>query len=258
MNYSRVKLTTWVILANLLVPSCRQQPYSQSLSGFEIEQQLITAYDEMIAADPAVRYDSLAPNFRQAVIKALSKNELFEYPFDSLATRLKMIRSLDGKLRVFSWDEKTGGSRHDFSAIAQYLSQKDEVVSRSINNFRTTGEKEYTEAGYYEIHILGAKADTKYLLLGWGTFGAGHQHYVARALEYQEGYLVDCDQCFEGKDFWPIVLSRRDKADLSFNPQAGTIKHKQFREDEETGFYAPTGKVVELKWDGTAFQKSLK
>lgn len=212
----------------------------------------------MIAADPGLRYDSLAPDFRQATIKALSRKEFFEYPFDSLSTRVKMIRSSDSKLRIFSWDEKTGGSRHDFSAVVQYMGANGKVISHSINDFRDTGEKEYTEAGYYEAYVLSKESDPKYLLLGWGTFGAGHQHYVTRVLQSKEGRLIDCDRCFDGKDFWPIILRRRDKADLTFNPDDSTIRHKEFRENVETGFYAPTRKVVELKWNGTAFIKSRK
>ena len=257
MRHLGVRSAVWVTLASLLVFSCRQQPHAH-VHGLEIEQELVASYDEMIATDPGLRYDSLAPNFRHAVIKALSQKELFEYPFDSLATRVKKIRSSDGRLRVFSWDEKTGGTRHDFSAIAQYLNKKDEVVSQSINHFRTTGEKEYTEAGYFEIHTLEEGKNTQYLLLGWGTFGGGHQHNVVRLLQYKEGRMLDCVQCFDGKDFWPIILSRRDKAGLSFSSEEGTIQHKEFRENKEIGFYAPTGKVVELKWDGTTFQRSLK
>lgn len=258
MCNSGLKLVAWIIFASLLVLTCRQQPHAQSQNGFEMELGLVADYDAMIAADPYLRYDSLAPNFRTAIIKVLAKKDLFEYPFDSLATRLKIIRSSDKKLRVFSWDEKTGGSRHDFSAVVQYMGSNGKLTAHSINNFRITGEKEYTEAGYYEVHTLAKGSDPRYLLLGWGTFGAGHQHYVARVLQYKEDRLVDCNQCFDGKDFWPIVLSRSDKAELAFDTETNSIFHKQFRENEEAGYYAATGKMVVLKWDGTTFIKSVK
>ena len=58
--------------------------------------------------------------FRNDLLQYARRPATLSYAFPRLKKELNIATSKDGKFRIYSWDEGTGGSMHDFSSIVQY------------------------------------------------------------------------------------------------------------------------------------------
>ncbi len=204
---------------------------SNSLSGqirpFEVK--LIDEFEAMYEGTVEERYDSLGPKFKTSMEQVLTQEvPSMDYPFDSLGKKMKIITSKDQKLRVFSWDELTGGTWHQLDAFAQYVDNHGNIHFRQLDT-----DKEFTEGGHtdviiYEIHQLLINGLWHYLTLGWGTHGSGHHHAIVQIFRINGQQLIKCENCIDGNPELVVIGPRSEKLALFYDPENELIIHNTF------------------------------
>lgn len=232
----------------------------------EMEASLISDYKAMTAADYWDRFDFLAPAFKEKLKSVLSDKRTHAFSFDRLRKHITVVTSADRKLRVFSWDEKTGGSAHQMTGIAQF-------TPPGLSGDVRVADLEYEDENgpiddviYYEIHDIKSDSHPYYLTFGWGTFGGGAHFKMIRAFRIKDHGLTFKDPIFQykGKICSEIILraSRVDPIYLQYRSERQTIEFDELRIPESyksvgRNIARPTGAKVRLKFDGKLF-KALK
>ena len=252
MNLS-IQLVLPVLL--LFSPACKIRATEGEKDKESIEKELVRLYDQFRAKSYGFDdvSDSLRITFMENLLQTLQNNAFVHYPFDSLGTRITLTTSTDKKLRVFSWDNISGGTWHDYVALYQYADQG-KVVTGKLHTGMETGTGDYTDAWYHKIYTIDSTSP-KYLVLGYGTHGGGHHFYIARLLEYKQGQLTDVEKAFGDKTYLSVIMPRHIKEEPIFNSEKKEIQFPEFVIDEETGFYQRSGKEMTLKYTAGKFVK---
>ncbi|MBC9795072.1 hypothetical protein [Sinomicrobium weinanense] len=229
-----------VILSFYISHSCASQ---QTMP--ERDKELAAMYDHFQAnrdKDARVR-DSVLARFKAELKKTLKKENSKAYPFKALSGKVKIAASRNGKLRIFSWQPYPDGCYHIYHAIYQYDNngrmETGELASIPGNDH--TADLSYT--GISEI------TDNNFLLLGYGTRCGGEDFYTLRNLIFNDGNAKDCRECFAGKDALVFIKPRAVRSVPGYDPETQTISYPEYGKNEETGFYAPTGKTITLQYD---------
>jgi hypothetical protein len=239
---------------------------AQDKGVMEIEKSLISDYKNMITADYWNRFDSLAPAFKEKLKTILSDRRTYEFPFDTLKKYITIVTSADGKLRIFSWDERTGGSAHQMTGIAQFTPTARDEDIRIADLENDDEEGPIDDVIYYEIHDIQADSYTYYLTFGWGTFGGGTHFRMIRSFRIAGNKLDFSDRIFEykGTTCNEILLRapRIDTIYLRYIAGGQIIEFDELRipaSDKAIGQYIarPTGRKVRFKFNGKRF-KALK
>lgn len=196
--------------------------------------------------------DTILNRFKKTLLKTLENIESFNYPFDSLQKDVKIIKSDDNKLRLFSWDELNGGTWHIYKAAYQFIEE-----GKVYSGFLPVDNEMYLEAVHYKIV---SKIEDFYLVKAYGTHGAGNDHYVYRLLSFKDKKLIDCVKCFDGNNIFIFEKMRGYDAEPSFNIKTNTISYPELqpniKDGEETGFTEPSGKILKLEYIDGTFVKS--
>lgn len=220
---------------------------SHILNKMNMKQNLLVSMKKMMSADYSIRHDSLALSFKNILKSVLLKSEIIENPFDSLSTKLKIVQSIDGKLRTFSWDEMTGGSWCDMAAIAQYITPSKRIGVKQLDTDIEMELGGYTDVIIYQIYDIEINDITHYLTFGYGNHGSGNHHEIIQIFRIEGNDLVQCNSCFVGIGELVIEASRGDKIDLLYDNAKHEISYNKFIANEETGRFYPTGEKVTWK-----------
>ncbi len=117
------------------------------------ENKLLKIYTDISAASGNMRSDSLlaisSEQFTDSLIYLIkNNNSTLNYPFEKLQKEnaLKMATSADKKLRVYSWDNNSGGSMRFFNQIYQFDADGNITVNASLasNDSQAFFSKIYT------------------------------------------------------------------------------------------------------------------
>jgi|GEM_PF-1970549 len=224
----------------------------QNSRWIDYENGLIENYKQCMDADYRLRYDSLAPQLKIKLHQIFSKEGSFGYGFDSLARYVRIVTSANGKLRVISYDERTGGSRHDMAALliisndgrinAQWIDSNFEDQLEEEPNYGTTDEI------IFKLEEIIINQTTHYLCFGWGTYGGGHHHNSILVFKLEEGQVVWTPEIIP-ESYHKIFAARRDKIELEYDALEQTISFNEFKHQNDLdGFVQPTGKKIFLKF----------
>ena len=241
-----------VLLLFLFLPG--KSLISQTTDFAKAEAALIREFQDYRNADYEIRFDSLRQNLRARVENLLSRPESFDHDFDSLSKHISLIKSGDGKVRIFSWDELTGGTWHDMAVMVQFKTSEEEIKTQWIDSDISEEPTGMTSAIQYEVNTLEINGKTHYLCFGWGTYGSGHHHHSILVFSIENDSLKVCSNCIEEKHSF-IQAPRSEKIDLKYNKPEKTISFNEFKYDEESGFSKATGQVVLLKLKNGKFVK---
>jgi len=148
----------------------------------------------------------------------------------------------DAMLKIYSWDNLGGGTQHSYT---NYILFKDKNESCKVLPFDTSENSD--EVGYYYIKKLNHPKKNLYLVFGYGTYGGGKQHYVVRILELNESGLAECLECYPEQKILKIGSNRSQNIDLNFDTHKQSVSFKQFRFDDEVGFFSKDYEHVLLK-----------
>ncbi|MBD0776402.1 hypothetical protein HPE56_01245 [Maribacter sp. ANRC-HE7] len=201
--------------------------------------------------------DSILIRFQNTLAETLKNESLINVKYDSLSKFVRIISSEDDKLRIFSWNEFSGGTWHIYNSMYQYKINNELAVG-----FLTTTENhniiDNTEVYHYQIHRID---NDKYLVKGYGTHGSGKEFYVFRLLSFSDGVLKDCNGCFHGDDKFMYEITRgHDELIPQYNPETKEISYHGLVEtyidgdlDSPSGFMKSTGKILKLTYENGAF-----
>ena len=228
--------------------------FSQTVDLQKAEYELILEFQNYWNSDYEIRFDSLRPKLKIQIENILSNSNSFEYPFDSLSKYVTIIQSNDNKVRIFSWDELTGGTWHDMAVIVQFKTSNQEIKTQWIDSDISEEATGKTDAIQYEIYDVEINKQSHYLCFGWGTYGSGHHHNSILIFSIENDSLKVCSNCIE-KDYSVIQAPRSKKINLKYDKTEKVISFNEFKYDDEIGFYMPTGKRVKLKLKNGKYEK---
>ena len=248
-------MRTWLtVISFLLCISCATRDQADHTG-----QQLAQLYQDFKASHYADedfdKKQGLLLTFKNTLLDELSQRDSHVATYDSLANSIEIITTKNKQLRIFSWDELNGGSWHVYGAAYQYSGEDSSPIVGMLN---TTDEgKVYADATYYQVQEM---STGKFLLMGYGTHGAGKDFYVYRLLSVEDGQLVDCDSCFDGDDMFVFEKPRSFDIAPTYDPTYKTIAYPElipkFLDGEETGFSRPTGETLRLQYKDGSFIKT--
>src|SRR5688572_776482 len=199
-------------------------------------------------------FDSLIHSFKRRLKKELASGVGLDCKFDSLSTEMRIVQSEDKLLRIFSWDELSGGTWHDMAAFAQYKTSSGAIGSKQLDSDREMELSQYSDIIISKIHMVKMRDKIFYLTIGWGTHGAGHHHMMAQIFSIEGNKLVKCVDCFDSGRDLIVVSGRAYDPDLKYDPVSKTISYNEFKEDEGN-WMMPTGKTIMLKIVNGIFKK---
>jgi len=209
----------------------------------------------MMSQDDEMRYDSLMPMFKNHLIQVLSIQKSIGFPFEKLSENINIVSSTDHRLRLFSWDERTGGSWHIMASFAQFINKNEKVFVQQLGSDDEAKDNAWTDVIFYKIYQFEIEEITNYLLFGWGTYGSGNQHELIQVFYIKNKILVKCTDCMYGKDKLVIVYPRVDDIELKFDENKKEISYNDFYYDEDTEISEATGLHKTLKLIDSIFQE---
>ena len=239
--------------------------YSQTLPA--IEGELVRRLDNIS------KFGTYGGNFDEKVYaenkalraKLLSygrRADVLRYPFSKLKEKMQITTSKDGNLRIYSWDEETGGTMHDHDSVFQYRGRGGKVFTWAARN-----EGEDIGGFYHEIFQLDTSSGPVYL--GVSTF-IGSTSLAGQSINVfkirsdtldRDVRLIRTPSGFKNSisfsyDFFsvvdrperPIKLFKFDAANRSFT-------FPVVIEDEKTPQGRVTDKVIRYRFEGNHFVK---
>ena len=257
----KIILNCLAIATTIFLISCSQQEYAQSQ---EFEDKMIQNYNDLVNADSRTRYDSIAPKFKEELKTLLLEQEIFKYPFDSLGKYIKIISSEDKKLRLFSWDEMTGGTMHQMAVLAQHKDDINNVYCENLDSDFYGDEMVITDIIFYEINDVLIQDIPHYVAFGWGPFGGGSHFKIVKVFNIDKYEISNDNKIFKPNDELSskiyLSTSRGTKINLYYDYENQIIEFDEFRrpseyEETEMGYMhrIPTGDKIKLKFNGKIF-----
>jgi len=217
------------------------------------ESKLIMEFQNYRNSDYDIVFDSLRAKLRFQVEKILSDPRSYEYRFDSLSNYIKLIRSKDGKVRIFSWDELTGGTWHDMAVIVQFR-DNNKINTQWIDSDISDEPNGLTDAIQFAIYDIQINEQPHYLCFGWGTYGSGHHHNSILIFSIENNSIKVCSTCIE-EEYVVILAPRTEKINLEYDNEKKIISFDEFSYDDEMGYFKRTGEKVKLKFEKGKFHK---
>ena len=230
----------------------------------EFEEKMIQNYDDLVIADSDLRYEFTAPKFKEELRAVLLKPKTFKYPFDSLGKYINIISSQDKRLRLYSWDEMTGGTWHQMAALAQYTNEAGNIYCENLDSDFYGDETDISDIIFYKINDVVIQNIPNYIVFGWGTFGGGSHFKIVKVFTIIGNKITDNNKIFKLNDKLISELylstSRSNKINLDYNSKNQVIEFDEFRRpsenEEEMGYMhpIPTGNTIKLKFNGKVFE----
>ena len=242
--------------------------FAQIKSPKEIERDLKQAYQKILSArfeeDDYYfeKVDSLNVKFRDMLSEYTSLYpETLVYPFDSLKeSKIDIVNSEDGLLRIYSWDTWAGGTFHFFENVFQYRSEG-KVFSKVYFDIPSNDQVIYIPF-YSQIFSLKTKNKIYYLAINNGIYSAkdASQSIQIFAIENNEiNDRVELIQTKEGMvnsigvmfDFFSIVNRQERPFQLiKYDPKSKIIYIPIVLDDgkvtDQYNVYQFNGKYFEL------------
>ncbi|MFO7723895.1 MAG: hypothetical protein R6V49_11800 [Bacteroidales bacterium] len=171
---SRLSLIVSVLLGFLLTPNLAK---AQDISEFrEFEDSLAVLAAVIYKGETEAEKHTANEIFLTLLSDALSLNNSFKYPFDSLKY-ISMITSPDKRFRIITWMiMKENGTYEYFGFIQSFSRRKNDYevypltdMSESMDSpeSKVLDHKNWYGAVYYEVILTRKGGNRYYTLLGW-------------------------------------------------------------------------------------------
>ncbi|WP_276483104.1 hypothetical protein [Paraflavitalea pollutisoli] len=175
------------------------------------EQLLIRQYDNL-ANDKAIDPDSLgypAGVFRQWMDSLTSSNAAsITYPFNRLqdSAQVSIVTAADGQFRIYSWDNWTGGTMHNFDAVYQWKGND------GVHATKPVPDGEGDPGGWTSrIYTVTINDKPHYLAVSHGVYSTSLRGQLVKAFTIDEGKLIDTVQVFKTRS------GRLNSIDVSYD-----------------------------------------
>jgi len=185
--------------------------------------------------------------------------DILQYAFPKLKDQMYVATSKDGKLRIYSWDQETGGTMHDFACVYQY-----QGTSGAVDTF-SAGDDEENAGGYYtQIFQVDTKSGPIYLAIsnfiaqnnihGQSIEGLqinGNKLDVkAKVIRTSSGMKNSVDFVYD-----PFSLGDRSERLVSFDAAKQQFSFPVVIEDKEFGNGKVTNRFITYRFNGQYFIK---
>jgi hypothetical protein len=207
------------------------------------------AYDDFVA------YESAQDSVRLMVKALMEGDPQMARDLKQAGDWLKVVTSSDQRLRICSWDERSGGTMHDMCTLAQIRMPSGKLTYVRLDP--SFGQSNGTDVMYTDLFTLKGPDGPRYLALGVGSYGSGHHHRSARLLAIEGDTLIDAPQAFGDQPFLELLMSNQHTTYLRFNLDTRTLSHPEYIEDEELGIMQPTGRVMHWQYEAGRFVPHL-
>ncbi|SNR16253.1 hypothetical protein [Tenacibaculum jejuense] len=198
----------------------------ENLRNWTKKDSLNTLISKTIASDDAklfVNTDTTQYYLVENKLRDAKKGIRLAYAFIN-----NIIINTNEDIRVFSTDVLDNGSFHEYLNYIQFKTKNQ--TWKVINLDKSQQDK---SVGFYKVD----KINNYYILLGYGTYGSGKQHFVIRVFEKKNDDLIENIEAYPNKELFFIECNRSQNIDLNFNPDTKELSFKQFKMDDDTGFY---------------------
>jgi hypothetical protein len=252
-----------IILLGLLTSAAFAQ------SPTEIENRLLTRLANL---EKWSNYGGNSDFDRLEKENSLLRNDLMRYgrqsvtlsyPFKRLKGKMFVSTSKDGRLRIYSWDEETGGTMHDFDSVFQFKGKGGKVYT-----WTAPVSNEYDIGGFYhDIFQVNTTSGPIYLPVSTfigSTSSAGQTincfkvngeklDYNARL--FRTGSGLKSSVSF-GYDFFSVVdRPERPVKLFNFDQAKMEFRFPVVIEDEKTPQGRVTDKFITYRFNGKYFAK---
>lgn len=161
----------------------------------------------------------------------------FYSPMKKLSKYVTIKISEDSLVKTYSWDKINGGSWHDMASYVQFKNSSGQITYQPLGSGDEYMTGEPTSVIIYDIHTIKSKHKTYYLVLGWGTYGGGLHHSLARVYQITADGFVQCDTIFQGARHLLAGANRVNKINLKYNSELRELSYFHYEYDENNGFY---------------------
>ncbi|WP_299339388.1 hypothetical protein [uncultured Psychroserpens sp.] len=179
----------------------------------------------------------------------------FYSPMKKLSKYVTIKLSEDSLVKTYSWDRINGGSWHDMASYVQFKNSSGQIKYQQLDSGDEYMTGEPTCVIIYDIHAIKSKNKTYYLMLGWGTYGGGLHHCLARVYQITTDGFVQYETIFQGDKYLLAGANRVNKINLKYNSELGELSYFHYEYDEDNGFYNGESKVETWLFDTDKFIK---
>lgn len=185
------------------------------------------------------RQQIFATKLKQQIMFALVQDGSFYYPYSKLKSHIHIVESKDKKLRIFSWDALASGDWRQMIAFAQYRGVRNESLVHVLSDNEQLELENFNDVCYETIHHLFSNTGKEYyLLIGYGSHGAGQHHSAVRLFSIEHNQLTECDQCFEQLEKSLILKAPIQYSVLvDYHPRRKRLSYNQIYFDNRTQSY---------------------
>ena len=157
-----------------------------------------------------------------------------------------VCQSDDKQVSVFSVDDLNGGSGHTYTCFLNW-NLKNSCLSAPFDTSIQT-----IDVGYFRIYKLPIKKKSVYLMMGYGTYGAGKHHYLLKTIEIDKNQITDY-MGFKTSSSLLVGSNRAQDIALKYDPNTFTLSFKQYAFDPEIDFYSKQFEEIILSFDEDVF-----
>ena len=194
------KMVRWLltILCLVILPVCSR---AQQIDFVQTEKILVDFYesklsgpDHRVANDSIAIYDSI---FRQRLTNLLAEHPrtlTYGFPLFTKSYGLTVAGSDDHRFRIYSWDQRSGGSMHTFGHIYQFASAGQVYVWPAKDEFRDPG------VSYGKVATVTSAGNTYYLAIGQGIYSSAITGQRFKVFAIENGSLNDTVRLIQTKD----------------------------------------------------------
>jgi hypothetical protein len=203
--------------------------------------------------------DAANKALRETLVRYGKRLDILQYAFPKLKDKMFVSTSPDGKLRIYSWDEGTGGTMHDFTSVYQF-----QGASGAVNTWSGNGDDESGGGYYTQIFQEAAKSGTFYLATAV-SIAQGNLHGQSIEAIRINGDTLDTKakliRTGSGPtnvvyfSYDPSSLNDRSEDLISFDPAKQEFRFPVVVEDKDFGNGRVTSRYITYRFNGQYFVK---
>ena len=204
---------------------------------YEFDDTFIAENFKLLNSIDSELAGSISPIIEKRLVLDLKDSSSFYSPLTKLSKYVTIKTSEDSLVKTYSWDRINGGSWHDMASYIQYKTSSGKIKHLRLDTGDETGTGEPTSVIIYDVFHIKTKNESLYLLLGWGTYGSGKHHSLARVYKIIDNDIVLCDTIFGGKKYIFAGANRGDKINLEYDSKLKQLSYFSYEFDDDIGFY---------------------
>lgn len=179
----------------------------------------------------------MSPILEERLVLDLADSTEFNNSFKKLSKYVTIRTSNDSLVKTFSWDRISGGSWHDNASYAQFRTHNGKVKHQRLDSGNEWETGEPTSVLIYKINTIKIDGKTFYLFLGYGTYGGGKHHSLARVYTIEGDKMILCKSMFEEEDYLYVGANRMNEINLDYNSDLKELSYNHYNFDDSIGFY---------------------